>query len=172
MNCAPESHVFEIFEENFQAEQQKRLKSSTRIQELQVQLNQLTENLSDSYQRTEQLERAWQVSTKEVAKLRHQSFAHKVDDRTLKTMYEEIIYSVGNWASNYCEERDATFHDADLYPLTSLTQHYRQYVASEILRPVLIQSFVMSVLVENILKYSDSEPNGLLWLVVSAPVCV
>ncbi|KAF2463864.1 uncharacterized protein BDR25DRAFT_104884 [Lindgomyces ingoldianus] len=172
---AKESKIQDL-QRTIQADQQRRLQSSTRLREqeirhreqersmrdLQAQLDQLTKNLSDSYQRTEQLERAWKESTEEVAKLRQQSSVHKVDDNTLKATYGEVIYSVGNWASNYCGGRDASFHEADLLPLKSLTRHYRQYVSSEVLRPVLIQSLVMRMLVENIL-YSGSELNGLLW---------
>lgn len=160
-----------------QANQKRHLQSSSQAREqeirsqkqehtirsLQSRLDKMAKDLSASEQHTSQLERAWKGATEEITKLRQQSSVQKVDDSTLKAAYEEIIYSVSNWAGNYSGGQDASFQKSDLVPLQSLTPHYLQYMTSEILRPVLIQSFVMKLLVDNILSYSDSDPNGLLW---------
>jgi hypothetical protein len=51
----------------------------------------------------------------------------------------------------------------DWLPLKVLTPQYLRYVTSDTLRPVLIQILVIRMVVENVLKYSDSEPIGFVW---------
>lgn len=148
----------QIREQEFRTQKQEHT-----VRELRARLEMAEKDLRISEQRTKQLEEAWKESTEELTKLRQQSSVQKVDDNTLKAGYEEIIYSVNNWAGNYCGGRSASLKDSDLSPLESLTPHYAQYMASEVLRPVLVQAFVMKLLVDYILNFSDSDPTGLLW---------
>lgn len=113
--------------------------------------------------RSKELERAWKKATNELTRLKQQGVVHKVDDSTLKGLYDQLLYCCRNWASTYCGEVGFTRHlqDGDLASVSVLSSEYVRYVKSPRLRPILIQSLIMRTLWDKVL--STNGDAGPVW---------
>jgi hypothetical protein len=130
---------------------------------LQAKVGQLEAELQQQRQRIIELERAWKKSIAALTQLQRRDPHDRIDDSTLQRLYNGLVYDVHDWAVNFCRMGSVEIRDdgETLHLLESLSPVYRTYVYNENLRPFLVQSLLMKLIVRYILNF-DCE-NGLLW---------
>lgn len=122
----------------------------------------LEEQIQNHILRNGELERAWKKSTSALTRVQRGDSNYKVDDQTIKALYNELVFDVGSWTATYCTtDLRQRFNESDWRLLRSMTPRYITYASHKRLRPLLVQSLLMKFLVRNVLSFS--EDVGLLW---------
>ncbi|CAO2653529.1 Nn.00g029400.m01.CDS01 [Neocucurbitaria sp. VM-36] len=134
-------------------------------QEVESQLlsrvTQLEAQLQQQRQRCIELDRAWKKSTTLLTQLQKQDPHEKVDDASLQGLYNELVFDVSNWAASFCRGGAMRIIDAKRPLLQSLGPAYSAYYHDETLRPFLLQSLLMRLLVREVLNFDCD--GGLWW---------
>ncbi|KAF1850455.1 uncharacterized protein K460DRAFT_412158 [Cucurbitaria berberidis CBS 394.84] len=150
----------------FQAVQEHKWKqtlveSQDSQRQLLVKVQQLEHQLVQQSQRCIELDRAWKKSTALLTQLQGQDPHDKVDDSTLQGLYSGLVFDVSNWSASFCRGRSMRIVDTKRPMLHSLSPAYAVYIHDEKLRPFLLQSLLMRLLVKEVLNF-DSD-GGLWW---------
>ena len=108
-----------------------------------------------------QLREEWKQATNELLLLREDPSNYKVDDRTIRVLYEQLIAKIEDWVSFYCTSNDRQIQDVDLDLLRASTPSFEKYLQFDNLKTLLIRSCVMRLVFQRVL--CDSSGSGLLW---------
>jgi len=156
-NCSQERALREAYEQD----QHIKTKMSKELQAQDEKLQELKEQLQEKQDRISELERAWNKSTAALSRLQRGDSNYKVDDQTIRSLYQELIYNVECWTINHCKNDITNFKDSDWNLFRTVTPYGEDYSKSNRLRPLLIQSAIMWWLVCRVLNFSVD--TGLLW---------
>ena len=127
---------------------------------LMAQVKQLEGQLQQQNQRYLEVERAWKSSTATLTQLQKQDPHDEVNDSTLQGLYRGLILDVSSWAESYCRYGSMRSIDSKEKTLESLSPGYATYLHDETLRPLLLQSLLMRLLVRDVL---NTDRDGGLW---------
>ena len=140
---------------------QKALEAQETEQQLLAKVQHLEAHLQQQSQRCIELDRAWKKSTALLTQLQRQDPHDKVDDSTLQGLYNGLVFDVSNWAASFCRSGAMRIIDTKRPLLQSLGPAYATYYHDETLRPFLLQSLLMRLLVREVLNFDCD--GGLWW---------
>lgn len=142
---------------------QKLLEAQENERQLLAKVQQLETHLQQQSQRCIELDRAWKKSTALLTQLQRQDPHDKVDDSTLQGLYNGLVFDVSNWAASFCRggAMRPGIIDTKRPLLQSLGPAYAAYFHDETLRPFLLQSLLMRLLVREVLNFDCD--GGLWW---------
>lgn len=129
--------------------------------ERQLEVIDLVTQLKKTEEKNTELIQGWNQTTVALRKAQFQNANHKIDDKALQALYQELVFVVGNWAENYCGADLSNLPGADLAPFSSLTGSPELYLRHKRSQPLLLRSLVMKMLVDFVLRVSPQ--NGLWW---------
>lgn len=147
----------------------KLLSAQENEQRLLEKVKQLEGQLKQQTQRSVELDRAWKKSTATLAELQQHDTHDRIDDSVLQSLYDELIFDVANWAGNFCRAGAMRIIDSKRSILQALSPAYSSYLHDEALRPLLLQSLLMRLLVRDVLNLNVD--GGLWWAGSLAKSC-
>lgn len=131
------------------------------IESLETDLRRAHETIEQLRETNSRLREEWRQATNELLSSRGDHSNYKVDDRTIRGLYEQLIAKIEDWVGFNCTSNVEQPKDTDLMLLRALTPIAEVYLQSNELKPLLFRSYLMWLVYQRVL--CDSSDSGLLW---------
>jgi hypothetical protein len=116
-----------------------------------IQIDKLKDELQKEKDRHAQTTQAWRKATASLSANRQEA-NYKVDDDSLRSHYENIIYDVAGWVSTHCLMKFEHLPESNLRIFSTLTPKPSKYYHVKRTRELLLQSLVMNDLAHLVLN--------------------